>query len=254
MRIIWLTAAHFLAASFLAHRNRIFARFPLIFLDWHFATRTRFHRCRQQLTIAALAHMANILALMIFALEYGIADTAARKLYRFIILFGACNGSFITRAIAYLFNLFIARITIAQMAFFLAPMYAATQQLITLFITADYLSLIALVHFRRFAAAAGARHHRLARWTRACIEIQPGAQISPYQKQCLVQLCSQLTRMTQLCTRMRAGIDSPARFTAAVSCIVSIVRRILAFATEAIIRVRHNLRYVLAGTASPALL
>lgn len=165
MRIVGLAAAHFLAAHLVAQRNRILAYLALILLNGHFAARARFHRGRQQFAAAALAHMANVLALVVVALQYRVADAAARKPLRLVALFRARNRPLITRAVAHLFRLLVARITIVQMAFLLAPMRAAAQQLITLLITADYLSLIALVHLGGLAASAGSRHHRLTRWT-----------------------------------------------------------------------------------------
>lgn len=59
--------------------------------------------------------------------------------------------------------------------------------------------------------------------------------------------------MTQLRARVRASVHPTARLAAAMRRVIAIVRRVLGLAAEAVVRVRHHFRYVLAGTAPPAL-
>lgn len=124
-------------------------------------------------------------------------------------------------------DLFVAVITRATMALASAAMRLTVQSLVALDVALQVILLTALHHFLAAAAAALARHRRLARRTRA--------------------------RMTQLRARMHARVRLAAAVATAVRHVASIVLRILQFATEAIVLVRHLLRYVLAGAAAPAL-
>lgn len=114
----------------------------------------------------------------------------------------------------------------AAMTFTLASMHLAVQLLVALHVALQIVLLTALHHLLAASATTCASDRRLARWTRA--------------------------RMTQLRARMHAAIGFAATIATTVRHIASIVLRILEFATETEVLVRHLLRNVLTRTAAPA--
>lgn len=124
-----------------------------------------------------------------------------------------------------MFDFLLAIFARSAMTFSFTAMHFTIQILVALNVALQIILLTALHHLLAAPAAAFTRHRCLARRT--------------------------WTRMTQLRARMHAAIRLAAAITATVRHIASIVLRILQFAAETVVLVRHFLRYVLAGAAAP---
>lgn len=116
--------------------------------------------------------------------------------------------------------------TRAAMTFSFASMRLTVQLFVALHVTLQIILLTALHHLLTASATTFACNRCLTRWTRA--------------------------RMTQLRARMHAAVGFAATIATTVRHIAPIVLRILQFATETVVLVRHLLRNVLTCTTAPA--